>query len=536
MRVTIARRTLLFASSTAAALAALVGCNFVRDQKVRHILPSVSDTEIWITVSLAFPAGELSILADGAPYHGRQVDSAGRHWSFHIDGLASSTTYQLQLIEAMQPVGEAWPLKTFPAPRAEVKSMRLGAFTCAGGGDGFGFNGLEYFKPHSFRHRLFDELLGQSPDAVIAIGDHIYWDLRGGDVPPLGQRRSAIIRWIIGAYLKYKYGAFDRTLPLIGSENEAVLKRIADEQIADLYGTRFKSTPIFFVADDHDYFENDDAEADLVTFPADEFSRAAHQAVADLYYPPLTHPPSPELNRSFGIVRYGSLFEAPLIDCAGFMTLAGEDAVLFSPTIERWLTERIETSDASHFVMVPSHPMGWTAGKWREWYPDVVAPEGFEGTVANRLNLYGDTKGVLTARANKYLWQMGWWLQHQRVLKALAKRTGSRFMLSGDIHAQGAVEIIRSGDFDLAANAITSVLTGPVSTSSATWPSFARGIAARQPEWLQAVTLSETNEVNGFTVVSLKEDSAIVQLNNCGGNDAQGDDGSIRDIETFPVP
>lgn len=109
-------------------------------------------------------------------------------------------------------------------------------------------------------------------------------------------------------------------------------------------------------------------------------------------------------------------------------------------------------------------------------------------------------------------------------------------MLSGDIHAQGAVKIIRSGDFDLADNAITSVLTGPVSTSSATWPSFARGIAASQPEWLQAVTLSETNEVNGFSVVSLNEDSAIVQLNNCGGNDAQGDDGSMRDIDAFLVP
>ena len=82
-----------------------------------------------------------------------------------------------------------------------------------------------------------------------------------------------------------KYGVFNRALPLLNSSNEAVLKRVANEQIADLYGTRFKSTPIFFISDDHDYFENDDAEKDLVTFPADAFSREAHRAVADLYYP-----------------------------------------------------------------------------------------------------------------------------------------------------------------------------------------------------------------------------------------------------------
>ena len=63
--------------------------------------------------------------------------------------------------------------------------------------------------------------------------------------------------------------------------------------------------------------------------------------------------------------------------------------------------------------------MGWSAGKWREWYPDVVAPEGFEGLVTNELNFEGATKGVLTSKAQKYLWQRGWWSQHQRLLQAL---------------------------------------------------------------------------------------------------------------------
>ena len=80
--------------------------------------------------------------------------------------------------------------------------------------------------------------------------------------------------------------------------------------------------------------------------------------------------------------------------------------------------------------------MGWTAGKWREWYPDVVAPDGFEGLVTNELNFAGATRGVLTTKAQKYLWQRGWWTQHQRLLHALSERKGSRFTFSGDIHAQ----------------------------------------------------------------------------------------------------
>ena len=492
---------------------------------------------------MARPVESLSLRLAHKVYTGEQRDSKGVHWSFVVEDLAPDTQYELQLLEGDSPIGSAWPLRTFPAENAEVEQLKLAAFTCAGGGDAFGFNGLQYFKPHAFRHRLFDDLLAQKPDAVIAIGDHIYWDLRGGDRPPLGRRKSALIRWIIGAYLRVKYGVFDRDLPLLGSPNEAVLKRIADEQIADLYGTRFKSTPIFFISDDHDYFENDDAEKDLVTFPADAFSRAAHRAVADLYYPPLPYAPTPDTQRSFGLFKYGNLFEAPLLDCAGQMSLAenvesGEgdatgvnSARLFPEAIERWVLDRIEVSKAKHFALVPSHPMGWTAGKWREWYPDVVAPEGFEGLVTNELNLDGATKGVLTTKAQKYLWQRGWWTQHQRLLQALSARPGSRFTFSGDIHAQGAIAIEVSGDEALPGGLVKSLLVGPVSTSDATWPSFARGIPANQPGWLQTTTLSVTEEVNGFALFDIRSSGVVAQLFNCGGHDASGtDDGRVQGV------
>ncbi len=529
------RRTLLAGSAAFAPLLSLIGCGPGSRQAIRHILPSVTDSSISLTCSLTQPVQALYVRIRNKGYVGRQCDSKGLHWSFVLEGLSPDTHYELQLLDSDDPVGEAWSLRTFPAEDVDADVLTLAAFTCAGGGDGFGFNGLQYFKPHSFRQHLFDELLSQSPDAVIAIGDHIYWDLRGGERPPLGRRRSALVRWVIGVYLKAKYGAFDRSLPLIGTANEAVLKRIADEQIADLYGTRFKSTPIYFVSDDHDYFENDDAEEDLVTFPADRFSREAHRAVADLYYPALPGSPSQELKRSFGILRYGSLFEAPLLDCAGFMTLDNENAVLIPHSVEDWLSARIEHSDATHLVVVPSHPVGWTAGKWREWYPDVVALAGFEGVVTNELNFDGATQGVLSANAQKYLWQIGWWEQHQRLLKMLAARSGSRFMLSGDIHAQGAVKVRRSGDYDLSLNPIVSVLTGPVSTSDATWPSFARGIPASQPEWLNTEIITPTSEVNGFALVTLTKQTATVTLHNCDGQCGGADGGSVENIIEFSV-
>ena len=41
----------------------------------------------------------------------------------------------------------------------------------------------------------------------------------------------------------------------------------AGPQIVPVYGTDFRSTPVFFLQDDHDYFDNDEAFDEIVTFP-----------------------------------------------------------------------------------------------------------------------------------------------------------------------------------------------------------------------------------------------------------------------------
>ena len=325
----------------------------------------------------------------------------------------------------------------------------------------------------------------------------------------------------MGSYIGLVYGSFNRSEEASSSKNEKVLTNIGNDQIASLYGTRFKSTPIFFIPDDHDYFENDDAEEKLVTFPADDFSKDAFKQMADLFYPPLLDTPDGQPKRKIGRIRYGNAFEGLIADCAGDMTLGDKKALLISKKNEEWLLSRIDQSKAKTLAFIPSHPFGYTAGKWREWYPDVVAEEGASGTVINEL-LSGN-KGSLTTEVNKYLWQEGWFLQHQRLIKAISQRKGSRFVFSGDIHAIGAVSIIKSGKLKLKTK-LKTFLVGPVGSSSAGWPSFARGITAENPENLECESIYKIREENGFTFFSIDNNKVLADVISCGGHNPENEE------------
>ena len=495
---------------------------------IHHILPTVSHSQFVIKTSFYRPQKALQIRVSGAnqvqAIVGQQTDSKGRFWMFSAAHLAPDTEYTLQIENGSGPVGDAWPLKTFPALDAHPDSMNLLCYTCAGGPSGISLpGGKEFFKPHHIRQSIFDTALAMKPDAAIAIGDHIYWDLRGSDSVTL---RAGMIGQIITWYLKQMFGVFDRTAEIIGTPNEDVLTAIGDDQIADLYGTRFKSVPMFFVADDHDYFENDDA--DLGTFPPDSFSRRAHAAMARLYYPAFIAEQSTVLaddegtnieayNRSFGTLRFGDLVEAPMLDCAGYLSVEGDQSVLFPRSVEDWLKSKIASEQTQHLAIIPSHPLAWTAGKWREWYPDVVAPsKTFAGLVGN--NLMANVQGVLSAKAQKAVWQKGWWLQHQRLIEAIDRnQLRPTIILSGDIHALGAKSIHGSGDIDLSKRPIQSLLVGSVSTSTLAWPSAARSIPAASPEWLQTSDDVETREDNGFTMIKFSRTAVAATLVNCGG-------------------
>ena len=530
----LSRRDFLKASS-ALAVALMGGLYFTRKTKInaKHILCSASHDKLAVSLSLPKGISQLELKVNNLTFNGRRVDLEGKHWQILADKLDSLTTYQLKLLSGDEVIDSPWPLRTLPNPESDIDKLSIMAFTCAGGSDGFSVSGKQFFKPFAFRQRMFDEGLAQNPDLAIAIGDHVYFDLRRESSPPVG-RNNKFIKFFVGGLLKLRYGSFDRKASAKSKQNERVLKKIGNEQIADLYGTKFRSIPTYFIADDHDYFENDDAEEELVTFPADDFSRDAFKTMADLYYPPMIDTSSGKLGRKNGSIRYGKLFEALMADCAGDMTLGGDKAGLVSTLTEKTLIKRFKKSKAKHLAFVPSHPLGYTAGKWREWYPDVVATEGETGTVANEL-LSEKTFGSLTVEATKYLWQSGWFLQHQRLLSALSNRPGSRFMLSGDIHAI-AVSSIKESSGNNLPKPVKSILVVPVSSSTGTWPSAARGIVAAKPNFLEADEIVPVTEENGFVIMNIDSNSAVIKMNFCGGHDPQkGDDGSIRRTFEFEV-
>ena len=87
------------------------------------------------------------------------------------------------------------------------------------------------------RNRLLRRALSFQPQAVVANGDHVYWDLR-----------SPLTSKLYGASEEAEKiaGRFDRANVVLGGDNETVLKRAAGPQIAPIYGADFRSTPVFF--------------------------------------------------------------------------------------------------------------------------------------------------------------------------------------------------------------------------------------------------------------------------------------------------
>ena len=108
-----------------------------------------------------------------------------------------------------------------------------------------------------------------------------------------------------------------------------------------------------------------------------------------------------------------------LYDIRRTATLAGPSAVYIDREAEKWLKARMAATEVAHVVHAPSNPPGWTAGKWGEWYPDVL-----------------DADKKLTIAQPKPYWQPGWLKQHDRLMAAMSAMNGRvPLVISGDMHA-----------------------------------------------------------------------------------------------------
>lgn len=464
---------------------------------VLHILPQVSDTRILVKASFNAPLiSEPSLRIGDTTVRGRMSDTRGEHWQFHATGLRSGQRYMLSMTTGSgAALCEPWELSTFPGRDERPQSARILFFACAGGHEALAF------LPTAVRNRLFRRALSFQPDAAVANGDHIYWD-------QLSPRGSA--RFNTPDALALAGGKFDRSGFVLGGDNEGILKRIGSAQIVSIYKTDFRSVPMYFIQDDHDYFDNDEADDNLITFPPSYFMLQLARATQSLYYPeflpdvtrPLGLPWSSAGDRAggvsecFGTLRYGRLVEVLLYDIRRTQTLAGPSAVYVDPEAEKWLRARTAATEVAHLVHAPSNPPGWSAGKWGEWYPDVLG---------------ADNK--LTVNEPKPYWQSGWLKQHDRLMEAMTNMKGRvPLVISGDMHAIASGRMLRSGMLDLKANPINTVLSGTISTPSRSWPSSSRGTGALPPVHLDMDEQVKPIEQHGFTIIDFTPDKMVLRF------------------------
>jgi hypothetical protein len=268
---------------------------------------------------------------------------------------------------------------------------------------------------------------------------------------------------------------------------------------------------MFFIQDDHDYFDNDEATDDIITFPPTHFMLQLARATQQMYYPEflpdvarprgLAWSSSPDrvegLSETFGTLRYGRLAEVLLYDIRRTATLAGPSAVYIDAEAERWLKARMAATEVAHVVHAPSNPPGWSAGKWGEWYPDIL-----------------DANKKLTIAQPKPYWQPGWLKQHDRLMAAMSAMNGrAPLVISGDMHAVALGKMQRSGTLDLTRNPINVALSGTIGTWPGGWPSTGiRGTPATPSRVLDFAETVKPIEQHGFTLVDFTPDKMVLRF------------------------
>ena len=484
---------------------------------VRHLLPTVSDTEMLIKVSLVEPQALPPVLrVDSEVVAGKMTDTQGEFWQFFIKDLQPGRTYQLNLkTHQGASLCQPWEFSTFPDRNSNPGQFRALFISCVGGHEAMGF------LPPSTRNRLLKRALSFKPQATIVNGDHVYWDL----LSPVTSKRD--YGGATEKAIKIS-GQFDRAGLVLGGDNETVLKKAVGPQLTPIYGADFRSTPVFFLQDDHDYFDNDDATDEIITFPPSYFMMQLARATQSMYYPefladasrakglPYSHAidRAAGVSESFGTIRYGKLAEIVLYDVRRTLTLAGPSAVYVDSNVEKWLLDRTQSGEVHNLIHCPSNPPGWSLGKWGEWYPDVLLAE----------------EKKLTTAVQKPYWQSGWLKQHDRLMDALSKnRSRTPLVISGDMHSIALGAMLRSGAYDFSKNPIHVALSGTGGTYSGGWPSSGRrktpAMTSRVLEFQEEI---KPIEQHGFTLVDFSKDKIVLSFFRWDANSQ-----SIEDIDSL---
>ena len=85
-------------------------------------------------------------------------------------------------------------------------------------------------------------------------------------------------------------------------------------------------------------------------------------------------------------------------------------------------------------------------------------------------------------------------------------------MVSGDLHAIGAARILRSGTTDLRGNPPATVISGPIGTAPAGWPSAFRGTPPLPASHLDLREEIKPIEQHGFTIADFSPDRIVLRF------------------------
>lgn len=473
--------------------------------QLSHLIPAANHDRFLIKASFKNPLTEPPRLSiDGKLVDGIQTDPQRRFWRFDAASLQPATQYELRITDrGGAPLCDAWPLKTFPAPDSSPQRMRIVAFTCAGGREAAPLRGKTFFLDMAPRRRLLARALSLAPDALISNGDHIYWDQQTLLNKPFAKYVQEQIWPSVG-------GALDLSVPMLHPRNLPIFLTVCDAQIPALYGTALRSTPSFFIIDDHDYFENDEFDARIATLPTDDYGLVAAEQTQHLYYPEFLPDANRPLwlaggdqarlpantNAKFGTLRFGTLVEAVLYDCRRYVDYKGAQARILPQWTENWLIERTRAEDTAHFFHAPSLPYAYSSGKLGDWYPDLL----------------DDQTGKLVLDRDKPGWQRGWLAQHQRLVEALgAQKKRAAVIVQGDFHASGAGSMTRSADLRLA-QPVHAVLSGTLGTGDIGFPSAYRGVESTASKLVEMDQAMPPTEKNGFTLIEITPDQMTFSI------------------------
>ena len=239
--------------------------------RLRHLLPTVSDSRLRIKASFdtaltlvaAPPSRRSARRWTDDRYHGG-VLGIRRRWSGGGSALYAFAR------GAGKALCEPWTLATFPRPDAPVERCRVLFFACAGGHESLGYlpTSCVIVCCVGRSHISLRPWLRTATTSIGISAQKIGLGLPTGASPGLS-----------------KSPASSTALPRCSAIEMRGSQARGGPQIVPVYGVDFRSTPVFFVQDDHDYFDNDKANEKIVTFPPSWFMLQLARATQALYYP-----------------------------------------------------------------------------------------------------------------------------------------------------------------------------------------------------------------------------------------------------------